>query len=110
MSLQRKWYSVSNITWFVMILLLVGAYYWLRPNYNLFYIVAGVFMVLLFVIWFLTRRNRMRRAEDVGIFLSKYHKDVLDNREEIDLPIESENENSSKDTVFQQRKGETLDS
>ncbi len=109
MSLQRKWYSISSITWFVMILLLVGAYYWLRPNYNMFYIVAGVFMAILLVIWFLTRRNRMKRDEDIGIFLSMYHKDVLDNREEVDLVPESESETSTENTVFQQRKEETSD-
>ena len=83
-----------------MILLLVGAYYWLRPNYDLFYIIAGVFLSLLLVIWFLTRRNRMKSAEDVGIFLSKYHEEVLDNREEIDLSNEPDNENSTKNTSF----------
>ena len=83
-----------------MILLLVGAYYWLGPNYNLFYIVAGVFLSLLLVIWFLTRRNRMKSAEDVSIFLSKYHEEVLDNREEVDLSNEPDNENSTKNTSF----------
>ena len=67
-------------------------------------------MTILLVIWLLTRRNRMKRDEDVGIFLSMYHKEVLDNREEIDLSIESENENSSKNIVSQQRKVENLDS
>ncbi len=110
MSIQRKWYSISNITWIVMILLLVGAYYWLRPNYNLFYIVAGVFMTLLFVIWFLTRRNRMRRDEDVGIFLSMYHKEVIDNREEADLSVESDNDNPPTNTTFSKRKEETPES
>ncbi|MFW9852696.1 MAG: hypothetical protein ACFFDS_07135 [Candidatus Thorarchaeota archaeon] len=94
MSLQRKWYSISNITWIVMILLLVGAYYWLRPNYNLFYIVAGVIMGFLLLIWFLTRRSRMKGDEELGIFLSKYHEDVIDNREEIESSTELQNENT----------------
>ena len=101
MSLRRKWYSISSITWIVMILLLVGAYYWLRPNYNLFYIVAGVFMALLIIIWFLTRRSIIRGDEAVDNFLSKYHEDVLDKRDEIDTSEESKNENPSKETAYQ---------
>lgn len=77
-----------------MILLLVGAYYWLRPNYNLFYIVAGVIMGFLLLIWFLTRRSRMKGDEELGIFLSKYHEDVIDNREEIESSTELQNENT----------------
>ena len=82
-----------------MILLLVGAYYWLRPNYNLFYIVAGVFMFLLMIIWLLTKRSRIKNDEDLRIFLSKYHKDVIDEREQTNSLIKQEN----RKTIFLRR-------
>lgn len=103
MSSQRKWYSISNITWFVMILLLVGAYYWLRPNYNLFYIIAGVFTLLMVIIWFLTRRSRIKSDEDLDIFLSKYHEDVLDKREETEILAELQNEKIRKNSDFSKK-------
>lgn len=88
MSIQRKWYSISGVTWFLMIILLVAAYYWLFPEIKIFYIVAGITIGILMITWILSRRTKDQYQKDVNQFLKNHHTSIQED-EKRENPIQN---------------------
>ena len=73
MNIDKRWYSISGLTWFIMLSLLIGAYYFLFPERNIFMIVAIVIISLLLTVTLLMRRGKTKYTRDVESYLHSHH-------------------------------------
>ena len=73
MNIDKRWYSISGLTWFIMLSLLIIAYYFLFPERNVFMIVAIVIISLLLTVTLLMRRGKTKYTRDVDGYLHSYH-------------------------------------
>ena len=73
MNIDKKWYSISGLTWFIMLTMIILAYYFLFPERNVFMIVAIVIISLLLTITLLMRRGKTKHIRDVDSYLHSHH-------------------------------------
>ena len=73
MSIDRKWYSISGLTWFIMLAMLIIAYYFLFPERNVFMIVAIVIISILLTATLLMRRGKRKYSKAVNSHLHTHH-------------------------------------
>ncbi|MCG3227623.1 MAG: zinc ribbon domain-containing protein [Candidatus Heimdallarchaeota archaeon] len=73
MNIDKKWYSISGLTWFIMLTMIIIAYYFLFPERNVFMIVAIVIISLLLAITLLMRRGKTKYTRDVESYLHSHH-------------------------------------
>ena len=72
MNIDKKWYSISGLTWFIMLTMIIIAYYFLFPERNVFMIVAIVIISLLLAITLLMRRGKTKYTRDVESYLHSH--------------------------------------
>ena len=77
MNIDKRWYSISGLTWFIMLTLLIIGYYFLFPERNVFMIVAIVIISILLTATLLMRRGKTKYTRDVESYLHSHHRSKL---------------------------------
>lgn len=76
MSIERKRYRFGGFTWFVLIIVLVGVYYWFYRDLVIFLTVSGIAVVLFVFFWFLSRRGLSSRRASLYGDLTSHHSKI----------------------------------
>lgn len=82
MSSTPRKFRIGSFTWFLMILLVIIAYYFLFPNMTTFYIVAGLTILIMFALMFFTRTDYSKGVSRIDSRIQNYHTNKLRRREQ----------------------------
>ena len=82
MSSTPRKFRIGSFTWFLMILLVVIAYYFLFPNMTTFYVVAGITVLIMFVLMFFIRTDYTKGVSKIDNRIQNYHTNKLRRREQ----------------------------
>ena len=81
MSISLRRFRIGGFTWFLMIILIVIAYYWLIDDIRIFYIVAGITILVMFILMFFIRSEHSKGKANLDTRIQQYHSDKLRRRE-----------------------------
>ena len=96
MSSTPRKFRIGSLTWFLMILLVVLAYYFLFPNMTTFYIVAGITILIMFVLMLFIRTEYSKGLSTIDNRIRNYHTNKLRRREQASQPFRANPEENQK--------------
>ena len=94
MSSTPRKFRIGSFTWFLMILLVVIAYYFLFPEMTTFYIVAGITVLIMFVLMFFIRTDYKKGVSKIDNRIQNYHTNKLRRREQATQPFDTNPNNN----------------
>ena len=94
MSSTPRKFRIGSFTWFLMISLVILAYYFLFPEMTTFYIVAGITILIMFALMFFVRTDYSKGVSKIDNRIQNYHTNKLRRREQASQKFETNhNEN-----------------
>ncbi len=88
MSSTPRKFRIGSFTWFLMIVLVVLAYYFLFPEMTTFYIVAGITVLIMFALMFFVRTDYSKGVSKIDNRIQNYHTNKLRRREQTSRAFE----------------------